>query len=268
VPGARWFPGAQVDFARQVFRHAAAAQAAGRTGIVFQSERMAAPDRLSWPELLQQVRILASRLGGMGVTPGDRVCVCLPNTPHTVVALLACASVGAVWSVCAPASGRWPCSTAFGRSSQRKFAVDGQVHGGARHDRCGVLAEVLAALPSVAPVVLAADLDAGAEVPPFAAPGRQAQGFAALTLGEHGPPPTWLPFYRRQSVVNSACTTGLPTAQVHGHGGVVLGQLKGGALHYDIGSSVDTDDSFPCCSSTGWVVWNAHIGALLGAATT
>ena len=90
MPGAKWFPGAQVNYAQQVLRHADAAHAAGQPAIVFQNERMAAPVRdCRWPELRRQVGASPQRLRAAGVQPGDRVCAYLPNTPHTVVAFLA-----------------------------------------------------------------------------------------------------------------------------------------------------------------------------------
>jgi acetoacetyl-CoA synthetase len=268
MPGARWFPGASVNFARQVLRHAGAAHAAGHPAIVFQNERLAAPAELSWPELQRQVRSLAGRLLTMGVTPGDRVCAYLPNTPQTVVAFLACASVGAIWSVCAPDMGPVAVLDRFQQIEPKVLiAVDGQVWGGARHDRRGVLAEVLAGLPSVEHLVLWADLDAAADAQAFAAPGRQAHRFDALTHDEHGPDPLWLPFDHPLWVVYSSGTTGLPKALVHGHGGVMLELLKGGALHNDIGPSMETGERFHWYSSTGWIMWNAQVGGLLGGTT-
>ncbi|UCE31200.1 MAG: AMP-binding protein, partial [Burkholderiales bacterium] len=104
MPGARWFPGAQVNYARQALRHADVAHAAGRPAIVFRSESGAAGE-LGWPQLRAQVAALAQALKALGVTPGDRVCAYLPNIPQTVVAFLATASVGAIWSVCSPDMG-------------------------------------------------------------------------------------------------------------------------------------------------------------------
>jgi len=118
MPGARWFPGVQVNYAQQVMRHADAAHAAGHPAIVHADEAMLARGALgevSWPALRRQVASLAARLRAMGVAPGDRVVAVLPNVPETVVAFLACASVGTALS--------WPrrpppptarCGTAYG----------------------------------------------------------------------------------------------------------------------------------------------------------
>ncbi|MBC7939174.1 MAG: AMP-binding protein, partial [Chitinophagaceae bacterium] len=183
MPGARWFPGAQVNYAQQVFRHADAAHAAGHPALVFQNERMQAagtpPLQVSWPELRRRVGAVARRLRAMGVVPGDRVCAYLPNTPHTIVAFLACASLGALWSVCSPDMGPVAVLDRFKQIAPKVLiAVDGQVWGGVVHDRRAVLREVLAGLPSVEHLVFLADVDGAAEPAEFAAPGRQAHAFA------------------------------------------------------------------------------------------
>ena len=276
MPGAQWFPGAQVNFAQQVFRHTAAAHAAGRPAIVFQNERMAAagtpPQETSWPELQRQVERLAAALRGMGVAPGDRVCAILPNTPHAIVAFLACASVGAIWSVCSPDMGPVAVLDRFRQIAPKVLiAVDGQFYGGVAHDRRPVLREVLGGLPSVQHLVLLADLDPAVRAAEFAAPQRQVHDFAALTAGDTGDAvaaadttltPAWLPFDHPLWIVYSSGTTGLPKPIVHGHGGIVLEFLKG-SLHNDIGP----DDRFHWYSSTGWIMWNAQLAALLGGTT-
>ncbi len=267
MPGAQWFPGAQLNYAQQVMRHADAAHAAGHPAILFQNERMAAPVAIAWPELRRQVAALAQALRGMGVVRGDRVCAYLPNTPHAVVAFLACASVGAIWSVCSPDMGPVAVLDRFRQIAPKVLiAVDGQVYGGVAHDRRPVLREVLAALPSVEHLVLLADVDAAASPAEFANATRQAHDFAALTRGDASFEPEWLPFDHPLWVVYSSGTTGLPKAIVHGHGGVMLEALKGG-LHNDVGPSVETGDRFHWYSSTGWIMWNAQLGALLGGTT-
>jgi acetoacetyl-CoA synthetase len=243
------------------------AHAAGHPAIVFQSERMAAPVPVPWPELRRQVGAMAAALRGMGVVPGDRVCAYLPNTPHTIVAFLACASVGAIWSVCSPDMGPVAVLDRFRQIAPKVLvAVDGQFYGGVAHDRRPVLHAVLAGLPSVAHLVLLADLDTSARPGEFAAPGRQAHDFHTLIQGDAAFAPAWLPFDHPLWVVYSSGTTGLPKPIVHGHGGILLEALKGG-LHNDVGAAVDTGERFHWYSSTGWIMWNAQVAALLGGAT-
>ena len=269
MPGARWFEGAQVNYAQHLFRHAAAAHAAGHPAIVFQNERMAAPTTLSWSELQRQVGALAQALQAMRVAPGDRVCAYLPNVPQTVVALLACASTGAVWSVCSPDMGPVAVLDRFVQIEPTVLiAVDGYQWGGVAHDRRAVLHEVLHRLPTVRHLVLLADLDHNASAADFATPQRQAHDFAELVARDPGAwEPQWLPFDHPLWIVYSSGTTGLPKAIVHGHGGVMLESLKGSVLHNDVGATVDTGDRFHWFSSTGWIVWNMNAGALFGGTT-
>jgi acetoacetyl-CoA synthetase len=276
MPGAHWFPGAQLNFARQALRHTDAAHAAGHPAIVFQNERMAAPVATTWPELKRQVGAFAARLQAAGVQPGDRVCAYLPNTPHTVVAFLACASVGAIWSVCSPDMGPVAVLDRFRQIAPRLLvAVDGQVWGGVTHDRRPVLREVLAGLPSVQHLVLVADVDPSARASDFAREGLSTHDFTDWTAGDPGDPddwqPRWLPFDHPLWIVYSSGTTGLPKPIVHGHGGIVLELLKGGALHNDIAPSALGDgcpgERFHWFSTTGWIMWNAQVGALLAGTT-
>jgi acetoacetyl-CoA synthetase len=270
MPGAVWFPGAQVNFARQALRHGDAAHAAGHPAVVFQSERMPAPAELAWPELQRQVAVFAERLRAAGVMRGDRVCAILPNRPEALVAFLASASLGAIWSICSPDMGPVAVLDRFRQIEPKVLvAVDGQVWGGVAHDRRAVLHEVLAGLPSVRHLVFFADVDAAADAQAFAAPGRQAHRYADWTAGDApaGWQPEWLPFDHPLWIVYSSGTTGLPKPIVHGHGGVVLEMLKGAALHNDVAPSVEFGERFHWFSSTGWIMWNAQVGALLGGTT-
>ncbi len=269
MPGAKWFDGARVNYTRQVLRHGEAAHAAGHPAIVFQNERMAAPVSITWPELQRQVALLASALRSMGVQPGDRVCAYLPNTPHAIIAFLACASLGAVWSICSPDMGPVAVLDRFRQIEPKVFiAVDGQYYGGRAHDRRPVLREVLAGLPTLQQLVLVADLDAAADATEFATATCRAQRWDALLQGDAPAfEPAWLPFDHPLWVVYSSGTTGLPKAIVHGHGGVMLEMLKMVTLHNDVGASIDGGDRFHWYSSTGWIMWNCQVGALLGGTT-
>jgi acetoacetyl-CoA synthetase len=278
MPGARWFPGAQVNYAQQVFRHADASHAAGHPAILFRDEAMQArgeTQAIAWPELRRQVAAMAAALRGMGVVPGDRVCAVLPNVAQTAVAFLACASLGAVWSVCSAETGPMAVLDRF-RQIEPVVLIgcDGYVYGGVRHERMVALRELIDALPSVRHVVLLRNLDpkadpvaaAKADAATLASAGRPVHDFAALTSGDAAFEPAWLPFDHPLWIVYSSGTTGLPKAIVHGHGGVMLEGLKIG-LHNNLGPSVETGDRFHWYASTGWIMWNCQIAGLLGGTT-
>ena len=283
MPGARWFEGAQVNYARQVFRHVQRAHAAGQPAIVYADESALdagfgadTVHQLSWPELQCQVHALALALRAMGVQPGDRVGAVLPNAPQTVVAFLATVSLGAIWSVCSPDMGPVAILDRFSQIEPKVLiACDGYRFGGIAHDRRELLGQVLAGLPSLAAWVRWSRLnDLGAPVAdpgeaPVADPGRRpVHDLQTLLAGpDAGYEPPWLPFDHPLWVVYSSGTTGLPKPIVHGHGGVIIEALKAGALHNDCGPSADTGDRVCWNASTTWIVWNGHVASLLSGTT-
>ncbi len=267
MPGAQWFPGAQVNYARQVLRHVDAAHAASLPAIVSRNER-GQHRELSWPELRRQVAALALHLKAQGVQPGDRVAAYLPNVPEAMVAFLATVSIGGVWSICAPDMGTHAVLDRFRQIEPTVLiAVDGVTYGGRDHDRTGVLAELRAALPSVRHGVLLGNLDATISIAEWTSwTSATAQNDAQTDAFE----PMWLPFDHPLWIVYSSGTTGLPKPIVHGHGGTVLVALQLKVLHNDIGCSYEANsfgERYHWYSSTGWVMWNAQMSGLLSGTT-
>ncbi|RPE66880.1 acetoacetyl-CoA synthetase [Tibeticola sediminis] len=271
MPGAVWFPGAQVNYVQQVFRHVAPAHAAGLPAVVARNER-GRHTELSWPELRRQVASLALALREAGVQRGDRVAAYLPNVPEAMVAFLACAAIGAVWSICAPDMGTAAVLDRF-RQIEPVLLIgcDGVSYGGRDHDRLGVMAELRAALPSVRRVLLWDNLGTSQSAPDFGLPcddftratGRNNAEAAAFE-------PEWLPFDHPLWIVYSSGTTGLPKPIVHGHGGTVLVALALKVLHNDVGCSYAANsfgERYHWYSSTGWVMWNAQMSGLLNGTT-
>ncbi|RYF44237.1 MAG: acetoacetate--CoA ligase [Comamonadaceae bacterium] len=272
MPGASWFPGAQLNYARQVFRHVDKAHAAGFPALVSHNEKSLAagapPRELSWPELRRQVASLALHLKAQGLQPGDRVAAYLPNIPEAMVAFLAVVSIGGVWSICAPDMGTHAVLDRFRQIEPAVLiACDGVTYGGRDFDRTAVLDELRAALPSLRHVIVHGNLDATKTIAGCAQlAGATARNDAEVAAFE----PIWLPFDHPLWIVYSSGTTGLPKPIVHGHGGTVIVALALKTLHNDVGCSYDANswgERFHWYSSTGWVMWNAQMSGLLNGTT-
>ena len=240
--------------------------------LVFRNERLQREGRsieIAWSTLAGQAAALAATLQQLGVQRGDRVAAYLPNIPHAVVGFLACASLGAIWSLCAPDMGVATVRDRFRQIEPKVLiAADGTVYGGKVVDRRETVAALLAELSSLQALVLVPYLEeAGAAGAPFAFdPGAwrgRVQGWddALAQNGRVAPEP--VPFDHPLWIVYSSGTTGLPKAIVHGHGGVVLEMLKLHAFHLDLRPSAATGERFHWFSSSGWVMWNLHVSALL-----
>lgn len=266
MPGATWFPGAQVNYAREVLRHADAAHAAGMPAIVSDNE-LGEVREMAWPELRRQVASVALTLKSLGVRRGDRVAAYLPNVPETMVAFLACSSIGAVWSVCAPDMGTASVVDRFRQIEPRLLIAADGVHYGAKPiDRSAVVQELRDALPSVQKLLLLRTPHAAQQLAADADwQGASARSDAEVAAFE----PEWLPFDHPIWIVYSSGTTGLPKPIVHGQGGIIMTMYACG-LHNDIGASYGANnfnERFHWYSSTGWVMWNCQLAGLAFGAT-
>ncbi|MEK6277628.1 MAG: acetoacetate--CoA ligase [Actinomycetota bacterium] len=256
MPGARWFEGARLNYAEHIFRD----RDDGDVAILHASE-LHDLDELRWGELRAQVAAVAAGLRDLGVGPGDRVVAYLPNIPETVVAFLASASIGAVWSSCSPDFGPGSVVDRFAQIEPRVlFAVDGYRYNGKDFDRRDVLAGLQAEMPSLQRTVVLPYLNADPDLSPL----RDTISWDELRAAGEGVELSFeqVPFDHPLWVLYSSGTTGLPKAIVQGQGGILLEHLKKLNLHVD-GQQGDRLFWF---TTTGWMMWNFLVSGLLSPA--
>jgi len=245
MPGAVWFPGARLNYAE----HALRGDDSGELVVIARSQTRGPVD-LTRAELRDQVARAAAGLRRLGVGPGDRVAAYLPNIPETLVAFLATASLGAIWSSCAPEFGTRSVVDRFGQIEPTVLlVVDGYRYGDRDIDKTADVAAIRAELPTVRTTVAVPYL-------------RAAIGDMTWDelLADHEPLVfEAVPFDHPLYVLYSSGTTGLPKAIVHGHGGITVEHLKQLGTMKDIGPG----DRFFWFSTTGWMMWNLAISGLL-----
>jgi acetoacetyl-CoA synthetase len=245
MPGAEWFPGARLNYAEHLLRER------DGTAIVHRSELRETAE-VSWAELREQVERCATGLRRLGVGEGDRVVAYLPNIPETIVAFLATASLGAIWSSAAPEFGQRSVIDRFAQIEPKVFlTVDGYRYGGKDFDRREIVAGILAEMPTVEHTVWLPYLGVGED------------GWSDLLRDREPLQYARVPFDHPLWVLYSSGTTGLPKAIVHGHGGILLEHLKKMHLHLD----AQPGDRVFWFTTTGWMMWNFLVGVLLTEAT-
>jgi acetoacetyl-CoA synthetase len=257
MPGARWFEGAELNYAQNVFRQASD----DRPALLFQSETHPLT-ALPWSQLEAHVAAVAAGLREMGVRRGDRVVAYMPNIPETVVAFLASASLGAIWSSCSPDFGVDAVLDRFAQIEPTVlFAVDGYSYGGKFFPKQATVRDLQQGLPTLKHTVLVASQGPGVRDQGSGVVRAWEDVIASHTLAELAFEP--VPFDHPLWVLYSSGTTGLPKALVHSHGGVVLEHVKLLGLHNDLRPG----DRLFWYTSTGWMMWNFIVGGLLVGAT-
>jgi acetoacetyl-CoA synthetase len=270
----RWFTGARMNFAENLLRFRDDKEA-----LVFQSENRDLPVRsMTYRELHDEVARIAHSLKQMGVEMGDRVVGFMPNMIETVVAMLAAASIGAIWSSCSPDFGFQGVLDRFGQIRPKVlFAADGYYYNGKTFDSLEKIQAILKELPTIETVIVIPYVSASS------ANGRPDLG--GIRGGVHygdlvskpttpttptnlpeGPPELefeQLPFDHPLYILYSSGTTGVPKCMVHGAGGTLLQHLKELVLHTDLKRS-DRIFYFTTC---GWMMWNWLVSSLAVGAT-
>ena len=242
MPGAEWFPGARLSYAEHVFR-----DRDDDTIAISHASELRPLDDWTWGELRAHAGAIAGALRDSGVEAGDRVAAYLPNIPETIAAFLGCASIGALWSSCAPEFGVRSVVDRFAQIEPKVLlAVDGYRYGGKDFDRTEAVAALEKELPTLERTL----------VLPYLAGGEWELPAAELEFAQ-------LPFDHPLWVLYSSGTTGLPKAIVHSQGGILLEHLKKLRLHLDARAG----DRVFWFTTTGWMMWNFLVGALLSEAS-
>jgi acetoacetyl-CoA synthetase len=253
MPGAQWFPNTSLNYAE----HAFAGKRDEEVAILHASE-LHELEELRWGELRQQVAAVAAGLRELGVGRGDRVVAYMPNIPQAIVAFLATASIGAVWSSCSPDFGPASVVDRFAQIEPKVlFAVDGYRYGGKDFDRREVVARLQEAMPTLERTVVLPYLDPDPELAPL----RGATRWEELLRDGAGAELRFerVPFDHPLWVLYSSGTTGLPKAIVQGQGGILIEHLKKLNLHVD----AHPGDRLFWFTTTGWMMWNFIVSGLL-----
>ena len=257
MPGAEWFPGAELNYAEHLLKNSRGDEPA----IVHQSE-IRPLGQLSWREVEERTAALAAGLKEIGVDRGDRVVAYLPNIPEAIIALLAVSSIGAVWSSSSPDFGAGSVVDRFKQIEPKVLlTVDGYRYGGKDYDRTQVVAKLQEEIPSLQKTVVLPYLDDEPDTSSL-----QDVILWDELLGAHEGADIHfeqIPFDHPLWVLYSSGTTGLPKAIVHSQGGILMEHMKKAVLHIDL----SPEDRFFWFTTTGWMMWNVVVAGLFTGAT-
>ncbi|MFJ8021439.1 acetoacetate--CoA ligase [Streptomyces sp. NPDC096311] len=257
MPGARWFTGATLNYAH----HALRSLRADEPAIIALDETGCGYD-VTGGRLRAQVASVAATLRDLGIGKGDRVVGYLPNTPHAIVAFLAAASLGAVWSVCGQDYAPRAAADRFAQLEPTVLVTaDGYLFNGTTHDRRDAALELARALPTLKATLLVGHVGLPWSSQPY--PSLVVPWEDAATRDEELRC-TPVPFDHPLWILFSSGTTGLPKGIVQGHGGILLEHLKILGLHSDLGPG----DRLLWYTTTHWMMWNLVVSTLLTGATT
>jgi acetoacetyl-CoA synthetase len=255
-PGARWFPDARLNFAENLLRNRS-----DKTALVSRLEN-GRRETISYANLYQQVSQLAQALRNAGVGRGDRVAGFMPNTSETVIAMLASASIGAVWSSCSPDFGINGVMDRFGQIQPKVlFACDGYFYGGKTLDSLPRVSRIKAQISSIETLIIVPVSRTAEEIPL-----PEGATLWAETLAAYSPNDIafeQLPFDHPLYIMYSSGTTGVPKCIVHSAGGSLIQHMKEHRLHTDLGS----EDTLFYFSTCGWMMWNWLVSGLACEAT-
>jgi acetoacetyl-CoA synthetase len=265
MPGARFFPNAQLNFAENLLRTRGPGPA-----LVFWGEDKV-KRRLSWQELGAEVARVQQALGEAGVTVGDRVAAILPNMPESIVGVLAAAGLGAVWSSCSPDFGVEGVLDRFGQIEPKVLlACDGYHYNGKAIDLSDKLAAIASRLPTLRLIVIVSYLGCARQVAQglnssLVHSGRRAQTWADAVSArpEQAPHYTRLPYAHPLYILFSSGTTGMPKCIVHSAGGTLLKHLSEHRMHCDLRGG----DRLLYFTTLGWMMWNWLVSGLASGAT-
>ncbi|MFL5535333.1 MAG: acetoacetate--CoA ligase [Gemmatimonadales bacterium] len=253
--GPTWFPGARLNYAENLLRHAD-----DRVALVFWNER-GRQREISYGELNQQVRSVAAALAAEGVVAGDRVAGFMPNLPETVIAMLGAASLGAIWSSCSPDFGANGVLDRFGQIQPKVlFCADGYHYAGKEIDSLVRVREVRERIPEIQRVIVVPYLH---EQPEISTIPDASLWSDWVTVRPSARPAVRLPFDHPLYIMYSSGTTGLPKCMVHGAGGTLLQHLKELVLHTDL----RREDQIFYFTTCGWMMWNWLVSSLAVGAT-